>query len=113
MAITTIDGHILFGLANDPNFQINTEMQEHFSERFPYCEFQEQYDLMAFMFGKLTDIQFQPWLLNLANQMIKTSAKGFSNSQFKNNHTMVEFFIKNFSYGETESLRRSIWAIIK
>lgn len=113
MADDSIDCHILMGWAKDPNFPDDTTMQEGFEERFLHCPFTEQYKLMAYMFSNLTDMQIQPWLMNLANKMVKQKAPGYNQSQFKSGHTMVEFFIKQYSYGETEQLRNTLWALIK
>lgn len=112
-ALESLEGHILLGYVDDPNFIENTAKQEAFEERFQDLTFVEQYRLMAHMFSKLTDMQIQPWLMNLANRMIKSEAPGMSNSQFQSKATMVEFFIKQYSYGEIEQLRTTLWSLIK
>lgn len=113
MADDSLECHILMGWIKDPDFTDNTVKQESFEERFLYCPFTEQYKLMAYMFSNLTDMSIQPWLMNLANRMIKQHSPGYSQSQFKSQHTMVEFFIRQYSYGEIEQLRNTLWALIK
>jgi hypothetical protein len=113
MANDSLESHILMAWVKDPDFIQNTDKQEAFAERFLHCPFQEQYKLMAHMFAKLTDMSIQPWLMNLANQMVKSESPSYQQSQFKSRHTMVEFFIKQYSYGETEELRNTLWSIIK
>lgn len=111
--IESLEGHVMMGYLSDPTFIDCQLKQEDFSERFQYMPFTEQYALMAYMFSHLTDMSIQPWLMNLANKMVKMKAPGYSNSQFQSNVTMVEFFIKQYSYGETEELRNTLWSLIK
>lgn len=113
MANDSLEGHILMGYLNDPTFTDCQLKQNDFEDRFIYLTFTEQYRLMAHMFSHLTDMAIQPWLMNLANRMVKTQAPNYNNSQFKNKSTMVEFFIKQYSYGEVEELRNTLWSLIK
>ncbi len=101
------------GYANNPTFIDDTEMQESFEDRFIHLPFTEQYRIMAHMFSHLTDMSIQPWLMNLANRMVKHQSPSYNNSQFKSKTTMVEFFIKQYSYGEVEELRNTLWSLIK
>lgn len=111
--LESLEGHILLGYLSNPTFIDDTSMQESFEDRFINIPFTEQYRLMAHMFSHMTDMAIQPWLMNLANRMVKTQAPNYNNSQFKNKSTMVEFFIKQYSYGEVEELRNTLWSLIK
>lgn len=112
-ALESLEGHILLGYLGDPTFIDCQQKQSDFEDRFIGLPFTEQYRLMAHMFSHMTDMAIQPWLMNLANRMVKTQAPSYNNSQFKSKATMVEFFIKQYSYGEVEELRNTLWALIK
>lgn len=113
MATDKMSDHLLMQWAKHPDIRTDEGARETFSERFGHLTFQEQYDIMAWMFSNIHETELQYWLMTLAAQMTKQKNKNYQNSQFRSKVTMVEFFIRQYSYGETEQLRRSIWALMK
>lgn len=78
-------------------------LMEAFERRFRSASFKEQYDAVTQLFVNRHETEHQLWIMEKAFQMTKHGGKT----------SMVEFFIKNFSYGELEDLRRSIWTLMK
>lgn len=113
MAIDEMSDHLLMQWAIHPDLVSDETARETFEERFQQLAFTEQYSIVAQLFGKRLEPEIQYWIMSLANQMVTQKNKTYVNSQFKSDTTMVEFFIRNYSYGETQSLRSSIWALMK
>lgn len=81
----------------------NELLMEAFERRFKQASFKEQYEAVTQLFVNRLETEHQIWIMEKAHQMTKSGG----------NTSMVEFFIKNFSYGEMEELRRSIWMLMK
>lgn len=113
MAIDKMSDHLLMQWAKYPGLKTDAGARATFAERFQYCDFQDQYNIMAYMFSHILEPELQYWIMEMASQMVKQKNKNYQNTQFKSSSTMVEFFIRQYSYGETESLRRSIWALMQ
>lgn len=113
MATDKISEHLLMAWAKHPELKTDPNLQEAFTERFVYCDVRDQYNILAWMFSNIHETELQYWIMSLANTMVKQKNKNYQNTQFKSNSTMVEFFIRNYSYGELEQLRTSIWALMK
>lgn len=113
MAITAIENHILFQIAQNPELKNDVNSRQLFEERFPQCSFDEQYQLMSWMFSNILEPDLQYWIMERAASMMKSDNAQYRNSKFKTKSSMVEFFIRNFSYGETETMRTTIWALMK
>lgn len=105
-----IEIHLLYQWAKHPSLLSDESARQRFNEQFKHeNDFKVKYKILSYMFSTINDPEHQPWILNLANDLTPESHQ----SQFRSKNTMVDFFIKNFSYGETEELRNSIWSLIK
>jgi hypothetical protein len=114
MAINSMSDHLLMQWAKHPDLKTDKDSQEMFMERFTHQSFREQYEILAYMFINYTEIELQPWIMNLANKLFKQKAPGYTQSQFKSKASMVEFFIRNYSFDpELEQMRSTIWTMIK
>ncbi len=113
MAITSLKGHIMLAIADSEELKTSEQTRNEFAQRFTYLPFTEQYELTRHLFNNILEPEMQYWIMTIANSILKSDNKVFQNSQFKSRGSMVEFFIKNYSYGETEQLRTTIWALMK
>lgn len=105
-----IEVNLLYQWAKHPSLLTDEDARKSFNEKFKHeNDFKVKYKIIAYMFSNISDPEHQPWILNLANDITPES----NQSRFRSTNTMVEFFIKNFSYGEVEELRHSIWSLIK
>lgn len=94
---------MLLEYAKHKDLMTNHLITDGFEQRFKKASFKDQYDAMAWLFVNKTEPEHQYWLMEKATQMTKSAGRT----------NMVDFFIKNFSYGEVQEMRTSIWAIMK
>lgn len=75
--------------------------------------YKEQHQILSYMFSQYSKIESQYFLMELADMTIKQQS-AYNNSQFKSKSTMVEFYIRNFSFDkEIEEIRTTIWALMQ
>lgn len=113
MATNKISDNLMVEWVKHPDMKTDQSLQKTFSERFIHLDPKDQYHILAYMFTHFTETENQYWIMETANTMLKENST-YKNSQFKNPSSMVDFFIKQYSFSnEIEELRTTIWAIMK